>query len=68
MCREVVLNLAKRQLLEIVFLNFKLDGGNLCYETRKPFGVLAKGLSVVEAGRQDTSGTFCCPFPSLGNG
>jgi hypothetical protein len=37
---------AKRQLLEIVFLNFKLDGVTLCYETRKPFDVLAKGLSV----------------------
>ncbi|MGA2230855.1 MAG: recombinase family protein [Tepidisphaeraceae bacterium] len=37
---------AKRQLLEIVFLNFKLDDVTLCYEMRKPFDVLAKGLLV----------------------
>lgn len=37
---------AKRQLLEMVFLNFRLDGVSLCYEIRKPFDVLVKGLSV----------------------
>jgi site-specific DNA recombinase len=37
---------AKRQLLEIVFLNFRLDGVSLGYEMRKPFDVLAKGLLV----------------------
>ena len=37
---------ATRQLLDIVFLNFTLDGASLCYETRKPFDVLVKGLSV----------------------
>jgi site-specific DNA recombinase len=37
---------AKRQLLEIVFLNFQLDGVTLCFEMRKPFDVLAKGLLV----------------------
>jgi hypothetical protein len=37
---------AKRQLLEIVFLNFKLNGVTLSYEMRKPFDVLAKGLLV----------------------
>lgn len=36
----------KRQLLEIVFLNFTLDGVSLGYETRKPFDALAKGLLV----------------------
>ncbi len=36
---------AKRQLLEIVFSNFRLDGVSLCYEMIKPFDVLAKGLS-----------------------
>ena len=37
---------AKRQLLEIVFLNFKLDGVSLCYEMNKPFDMLVKGLLV----------------------
>ncbi len=37
---------AKRQLLEIVCLNFFLDDVNLVPEIRKPFDVLAKGLSV----------------------
>ncbi len=37
----------KRQILEIVFLNFKLDNTTLCYETRKPFDVLTEGLSVL---------------------
>jgi site-specific DNA recombinase len=36
----------KRQILDIVFLNLKLDGASLGYEMRKPFDVLAKGLSV----------------------
>ena len=35
---------AKRQLLEIVFLNFELDGLTLCYEMNKPFDVLIEGL------------------------
>ena len=37
---------AKRQMLQMVFLNPKLDGVSLCYETNKPFDVLVKGLSV----------------------
>lgn len=37
---------AKRQLLEIIFSNFTLDDVTLCYEVRKPFDVLVKGLSV----------------------
>lgn len=37
---------AKRQILEMVLLNPKLDGVSLCYEMRKPFDVLAKGLLV----------------------
>ncbi len=36
----------KRQLLEIVCLNFKLDGTNLVPEMRKPFDVLIEGLLV----------------------
>ncbi len=35
---------AKRQLLEIVFSNFTLDGATLCYEVNKPFDVLIEGL------------------------
>jgi site-specific DNA recombinase len=37
---------AKRQLLEIVCLNFRLDGVNLVPTIRKPFDVLAGGLLV----------------------
>jgi site-specific DNA recombinase len=37
---------AKRQLLEIVCLNFRLDGVTLVSEIRKPFDVLAKELLV----------------------
>ena len=37
---------AKRQMLEIVFLNFRLDDVSLCYEMTKPFDALAKGLLV----------------------
>ena len=36
----------KRLLLEIIGLNWKLDGVTLVPEIRKPFDVLAKGLSV----------------------
>jgi hypothetical protein len=36
----------KRKLLDLVFSNFKLDGVTLYCEIRKPFDVLAKGLSV----------------------
>ncbi len=37
---------AKRQILEIVCLNFRLDGTTLVCQTRKPFDALAEGLSV----------------------
>ncbi len=37
---------AKRQLLQIVCLNFSLDGATLVHEIRKPFDILAEGLSV----------------------
>ena len=37
---------AKRQLLGIVCLNFSLDGATLIAAMRKPFDVLAEGLSV----------------------
>lgn len=37
---------AKRQMLEIVFLNFTLGDVSLCYQMRKPFDALAKGLLV----------------------
>ncbi|HVX85561.1 MAG TPA: hypothetical protein VH253_12335 [Phycisphaerae bacterium] len=36
----------KRQLLETVCLNFTLDGATLVPTMRKPFNVLAEGLSV----------------------
>lgn len=35
---------AKRRILEIVFLNYRLDGATLVPEMRKPFDVLAEGL------------------------
>ena len=43
---------AKHQLLEIVCLNFSLEGVTLVPEMRKPFDVLAKGL-VSENSRGD---------------
>jgi len=36
----------KRRILEIVFLNCRLDDASLCCEMRKPFDVLAEGLPV----------------------
>ena len=41
---------AKRQILDILCLNWKLDGVSLVPEMRKPFDVIAKGL-VVRCGR-----------------
>jgi hypothetical protein len=35
---------AKRRILEIVCLNWRLDDVTLCPRTRKPFDVLAEGL------------------------
>ena len=35
---------AKRRILEIVFLNCRLDGATLCPSIRKPFDVLVEGL------------------------
>ncbi|MEI6233133.1 MAG: hypothetical protein WCT04_08780 [Planctomycetota bacterium] len=43
---------AKRQILEIICLNFTLDGVTLCPEMRKPFDVLAEGL-VLKRSRGD---------------
>lgn len=43
---------AKRRILEIVFLNCRLDGVTLVPEIRKPFDVLAQGL-VSEKSRGD---------------
>jgi len=42
----------KRQVLEILCLNYRLDGVTLCPVWRKPFDVLAEGL-VVQDGRPD---------------
>jgi site-specific DNA recombinase len=42
----------KRRLLEIVFLNFRLDDVNLVPTTRKPFDLLAEGL-LVSSSRAD---------------
>jgi site-specific DNA recombinase len=36
----------KRQILDMVFSNFRLNGVTLCYEMRKPFALLAEGLLV----------------------
>lgn len=41
---------AKRRILEIVFLNCRLNDVTLCPEMRKPFDVLAEGLSVPLSG------------------
>jgi hypothetical protein len=43
---------AKRQMLEIVFLNFTLVNASLCYQMAKPFDALAKGL-LVSSNRDD---------------
>ena len=40
----------KRQILEIVWLNFRLDDVTLVPTIRKPFDVLAEGLSVQDSG------------------
>lgn len=37
---------AKRRILEIIGLNWKLDGVSLVPEMRKPFDILAEGLSL----------------------
>jgi hypothetical protein len=37
----------KRQILEIVFLNLRLDSVTLRYEIREPFDVFAEGLTVL---------------------
>ena len=37
---------AKRQILEMICLNFSLDGVSLVPEMRKPFDILVEGLSV----------------------
>ena len=40
----------KRQVLDILCLNYRLDGVSLCPVWKKPFDVLAEGL-VVQDGR-----------------
>jgi hypothetical protein len=47
----------KRRLLEIVFLNSRLDGVTLCPTMRKPFDVLAEGL-ISEKSRGDRIRTY----------
>lgn len=37
---------SKREILDIVFSNFRLDGLSLCYEMKKPFAWLAEELRV----------------------
>jgi hypothetical protein len=34
----------KRRILEIICLNFRLDGATLCPKMRKPFDMVAEGL------------------------
>jgi hypothetical protein len=55
----------KRQLLEIVCLNFCLDGASLVVEMRKPFDVLAEGLLVLFS-RGDSCCTIVNETPGLG--
>ena len=42
----------KRRIMEIVFLNCRLDDATLCPEIRKPFDVIAEGL-LVQSSRGD---------------
>jgi site-specific DNA recombinase len=42
----------KRQWLEMVFSNFRLDGATLVYEMNKPFDALVEGL-IVQSSRGD---------------
>lgn len=48
---------AKRRILEIVFLNCRLDGATLVPEMRKPFDVLAEGFL-----QKDSRGKPRCTF------
>ena len=48
---------AKRQILEIVCLNFRLDGTTLVCQTGKPFDALAEEPSV-SSSRDDSRCTF----------
>ncbi len=47
----------KRQILEILCLNYRLDDVSLCVEMRKPFDLLAKGLDS-EKSRGDRIRTY----------
>ena len=42
----------KREILNLVFLNFRLDGASLVAEMNKPFDMLAEGL-IVSSSRAD---------------
>ena len=55
---------AKRQILDIVFSNFCLNGVSLCYEMRKPFALLAEGL-LVSSNRGDKIRTCDLNTPSV---
>ena len=35
---------AKRQILDLICLNFRLEDATLVYTTRKPFDILVEGL------------------------
>jgi site-specific DNA recombinase len=48
---------AKRHILEIICLNFRLDDVSLCPTMRKPFDVLAEGL-ILKSSRGDRRCTF----------
>jgi hypothetical protein len=43
---------AKRRILEIICLNFRLDGATLCPTMRKPFDIVAEGL-LIQSSRGD---------------
>ncbi|HBG48104.1 MAG TPA: hypothetical protein DDW90_01060 [Cyanobacteria bacterium UBA9971] len=46
----------KIKLLKIILSNFLLTGENISYEYKKPFDILAEGLScTIELGRKDSN-------------
>jgi hypothetical protein len=60
---------AKYQILDIAFLNFRLNGVSLFYEMKKPFALLADGLLVSNSGEGGirTRGTGLTPYTGLAN-
>ena len=42
----------KRAILEILCLNYTLNGVSLCYELRKPFDIMSKGLNLINGAEE----------------